>query len=166
MPLPNTTTVGRRRSRAQVETDRLAAYADGHPDATIAAHTETLAVRAEDPHLRGVAAAEGATPPSATVRRPRRRNEPRLPPMRRYDFDSPTHGVFELALYDQRIRTETYRHLWRMTTEERIAAMWRGDLSLAECLQWSSRYPDEVPRIGTEFAYIVMHTPEWLGEAA
>ena len=41
--------------------------------------------------------------------------------------------------------------------------MWRGELSLAECLRWSARYPDEVPLIDGEFAYIVMATPEWSG---
>lgn len=61
-------------------------------------------------------------------------------------------------------REQRFAHLWRMTRAERIAATWRGDLSLAECLAWSRRLPDEVPLIGKEIAYIVMHTPDWLGE--
>jgi hypothetical protein len=61
-------------------------------------------------------------------------------------------------------RERGFAHLWRMTRTERVAAMWRGDLSLAECLAWSRRLPDEVPLIGKEFAYIVMRTPDWLGD--
>lgn len=61
-------------------------------------------------------------------------------------------------------REQRFAHLWRMSKTERVAAMWRGELSLAECLAWSRRAPDEVPLIGREFAYIVMRTPEWLGD--
>ncbi len=86
----------------------------------------------------------------------------RLRPMRRYDFDNPATGVLETSLYDRRAKFEDFRHLWRMSADERVAAMWRGDLSLAECLAWSGRFPDEVPLIGNEFAYIVTSTPEWL----
>jgi hypothetical protein len=61
-------------------------------------------------------------------------------------------------------REQRFAHLWRMSRAERVAAMWRGELSLAECQAWSRRRPDEVPRIGREFAYIVMRTPDWLGD--
>lgn len=61
-------------------------------------------------------------------------------------------------------RERRFAHLWRMTPGERVAAMWRGELSLAECQAWSRRRAGEVPLIGNEFAYIVMHTPDWLGD--
>ena len=61
-------------------------------------------------------------------------------------------------------RERRFAHLWRMTAAERVAAMWRGELSLAECLAWSGRRPQEVPLIGNEFAYIVMRMPDWLGD--
>jgi hypothetical protein len=64
----------------------------------------------------------------------------------------------------RREREQRFAHLWRMTRAERVAAMWRGELSLPECLAWSARYPQEVPPIGKEFAFIVMRTPEWLGD--
>jgi hypothetical protein len=51
--------------------------------------------------------------------------------------------------------------LWAMTRDERIAAMWRGELSLHQLCQWSSRAQHEVPLLGGEFAWIVMRTPEW-----
>lgn len=76
------------------------------------------------------------------------------------------HSVSIVAAVDRARaeREQRFAHLWRMTTAERVAAMWRGDLSLAECLAWSRRLPDEVPLIGNEFAYIVMRTPDWLGD--
>lgn len=51
--------------------------------------------------------------------------------------------------------------LWAMTTQERVDAMWAGALTLSQLCQWSSRRPQEVPRLGDEFAWIVMQTPEW-----
>ena len=54
-----------------------------------------------------------------------------------------------------------YRALWAMTRGERIAAMWRGELSLRQLCQWSSRAHHEVPLLGGEFAWIAMRTPDW-----
>lgn len=54
-----------------------------------------------------------------------------------------------------------YRALWAMTRDERIAAMWQGDLTTRQLCQWSSRARHEVPLLGGEFAWIVMRTPEW-----
>ena len=55
--------------------------------------------------------------------------------------------------------------LWAMSSTERVAAMWRGDLTLYQLSRWSSRAQHEVPLLGGEFAWIVMRTPEW-AEAA
>ena len=55
--------------------------------------------------------------------------------------------------------------LWAMSPTERLAAMWRGDLTLYQLSRWSSRAQHEVPLLGGEFAWIVMRTPEW-AEAA
>ncbi len=62
-------------------------------------------------------------------------------------------------------REQRFARLWRMSPEERVTAMWRGELSLPECLAWSARHPEEVPLIGGEFAYIAMRTPDWHGDA-
>jgi hypothetical protein len=51
--------------------------------------------------------------------------------------------------------------LWTMTSQQRIDAMWAGTLTLSQLCEWSSRRPTEVPRLGGEFAWIVMRTPEW-----
>ncbi len=60
---------------------------------------------------------------------------------------------------------EEFHTLWAMTRDERIAAMWRGELTTRQLCQWSSRAQHEVPLLGGEFAWIVMRTPEW-AEAA
>lgn len=44
--------------------------------------------------------------------------------------------------------------LWAMTREQRVAAMWRGELTYRQCCAWSARAPHEVPRVNGEFAWI------------
>jgi hypothetical protein len=56
---------------------------------------------------------------------------------------------------------EEYRALWAMSRSERVAAMWREELSLRQLCQWSSRAQHEVPILAGEFAWIVMRTPDW-----
>jgi hypothetical protein len=51
--------------------------------------------------------------------------------------------------------------LWAMRLPERIQAMYDGQLSLAQLTHWSSHRPDQVPRIGGEFAYLAMREPAW-----
>lgn len=58
-------------------------------------------------------------------------------------------------------RQRQLESLWAMSADERVAAMWRGDLTLFQLTCWSSRAQHEVPLLGGEFAYIVMRTPEW-----
>jgi hypothetical protein len=58
-------------------------------------------------------------------------------------------------------REQQLAALWAMRPAERVAAMWRGDLTLYQLARWSSRAQHEVPLLGGEFAWIVMRTPEW-----
>ena len=53
--------------------------------------------------------------------------------------------------------------LWAMSVEERVAAMRRGTLSLAQLTEWSSSCPHEVPLLGGEFEYIARFDPGFLG---
>lgn len=57
-------------------------------------------------------------------------------------------------------RREGSRALWAMTPEQRTVAMWAGELNRDQLYEWAKRAPDEVPRIGGEFAFIAIHTPE------
>jgi hypothetical protein len=56
---------------------------------------------------------------------------------------------------------DAYRALWAMTRDERIAAMWRGELSTRQLCQWSSRAQHEVPLLAGELAWIAMRRPDW-----
>jgi hypothetical protein len=56
---------------------------------------------------------------------------------------------------------DAYSALWAMNRDERIAAMWRGELTLRQLCKWSSRAQHEVPLLGGEFAWIAMRTPDW-----
>ena len=58
-------------------------------------------------------------------------------------------------------RPDAYSALWAMSSDERIAAMWRGELTTRQLCQWSSRAQHEVPLLGGEFAWIAMRTPDW-----
>jgi hypothetical protein len=55
--------------------------------------------------------------------------------------------------------------LWDMTREERLKAFYAGRLTFGQCLEWSRRAQDEVPRAPDgEFLYIACRSPEWLGD--
>jgi hypothetical protein len=57
-------------------------------------------------------------------------------------------------------RRERREWLWRMTAQQRVAAMYAGELSLADCLAWGARCPNEPPTINGEWAFIATRTPE------
>ncbi len=50
--------------------------------------------------------------------------------------------------------------LWRMTPNERTAAMRRGSLSMEQCCAWAGRYPRQVPLINGEFEFLAAYMPE------
>jgi hypothetical protein len=54
-----------------------------------------------------------------------------------------------------------FEKLWAMTAAQRIAAMWKRELSLAQLSEWTKKNPNEVPTLGGEFAWIVQLMPEW-----
>ena len=56
-------------------------------------------------------------------------------------------------------RRDEVGRLWAMTAAERVAAMWRGELTRYQLAKWTSRARHEVPLLGNEFAWIAMRTP-------
>ena len=50
--------------------------------------------------------------------------------------------------------------LWTMTPEQRVEAMWAGELNRYQLYEWAKRAPHEVPKINKEFAFIALLTPE------
>lgn len=63
---------------------------------------------------------------------------------------------------DLRARDARLRSLWQMTPAQRLTAMRRGELTLAQCSAWAARYPEQVPLVNGEFEYLAMFTPEAL----
>ena len=57
-------------------------------------------------------------------------------------------------------RYELSRALWAMSAAEREAAMWRGELTPAQLMEWARCAPWEVPTINGEWAFIAASTPE------
>ena len=74
--------------------------------------------------------------------------------------------LIDAATAAAKTRAARHERLWAMTREQRIAAFWRGELTFGDCQAWSRRYPDEPPTGPCgEYLYILVTTPEWLGEA-
>jgi hypothetical protein len=72
-----------------------------------------------------------------------------------------THTTFfEAVVRMSAERAARLEALWRMTPNERNAAMRRGDLSMEQCCAWAARYPHQVPLINGEFEFLAAHTPE------
>lgn len=57
-------------------------------------------------------------------------------------------------------RKERSDELWRMSPEERVAAMRRGELARWQLYEWAARRPREVPLLNDEFEFIALYTPE------
>lgn len=81
--------------------------------------------------------------------------------MRRQPTPSVSRTALALNIPIGEARDQQLDALWAMSAAERVAAMWRGDLTLYQLSRWSSRAQQEVPLLGGEFAWIVMRTPEW-----
>ena len=71
-------------------------------------------------------------------------------------------AAFEADLAREARRQEALEALWRMSADERVAAMRRGELSLDQLCAWSRRRPHEVPKIGGEFEWIVVATVDYI----
>ena len=74
---------------------------------------------------------------------------------------SATTPMVAQALQAAEARRARHAHVWRMTAAERVAAMYRGELTLGDCLHWAARAPHEVPLLGGEYAFIAIRTPEY-----
>jgi hypothetical protein len=63
-------------------------------------------------------------------------------------------------LVEDPTRTEQREALWRMSPAERVAAMYRGDLTLFQRLAWAARYPEQVPTLNGEWWFTAIRTPD------
>ncbi len=59
------------------------------------------------------------------------------------------------------------RRFWSMTPDQRVAAFYRGEMNLRDCLAWARRYPHEPPLAADgEYLFIAVKTPEWADEVS
>lgn len=110
--------------------------------------------------------------PDTSINRPRRPRHPRpsrdraatrdtIAQRARRTAGTPTANLARRALAPTPSSPEQLTALWAMTPGERVDAMWRDQLTLAQLTRWSSRRPAEVPLIAGEFAWIIIRTPAW-----
>jgi hypothetical protein len=57
-------------------------------------------------------------------------------------------------------RRERSQALWKLSADERVAAMWRNELTWGQLYEWASKAGHEVPLIDGELAFIAAYTPE------
>lgn len=57
-------------------------------------------------------------------------------------------------------KQERSQALWKMTADERVTAMRRGELTWGQLYEWASRAGHEVPMLNGEYEFIAAYTPE------
>ncbi len=57
-------------------------------------------------------------------------------------------------------KQEGSQALWKMTAQQRVAAMRRGGLTWDQLCEWASKARHEVPLLNDEFEFIAVLTPE------
>ena len=57
-------------------------------------------------------------------------------------------------------KLERSNALWKMSADERVAAILRDELTWGQLYEWASRARYEVPLLNGEFEFIAAHTPE------
>ncbi len=68
--------------------------------------------------------------------------------------------LFESWMSERAPHEARLRALWAMTPAERVAAMYRGDLTYPQLSAWAAARPDEVPLLDGEFWFIAVDTVE------
>ncbi len=72
----------------------------------------------------------------------------RMPPAPRWPVDPPP-------------LEEQFAALFSMTPAERVAAMYRGELTYTQLCKWAARYPSELALVDGEFVFIAAQLPDY-----
>jgi len=86
-------------------------------------------------------------------------------PQTDYTYD-PGHGLRASMTEGVEARRARLRPIWEMSPAQRVAAMYRGELTIEQACAWAARYPDQVPAVNGdsiirgEFAFIAATMPE------
>jgi hypothetical protein len=57
-------------------------------------------------------------------------------------------------------RKERSEALWKLSAEERVAAMRRGELTWGQLCEWANKARSEVPLLNGEYEFIAARSPE------
>jgi hypothetical protein len=57
-------------------------------------------------------------------------------------------------------KRERSQALWKMSADERVSAMRRGELTWGQLCEWAIKARHEVPLINGEYEFIAAYTPE------
>jgi hypothetical protein len=79
---------------------------------------------------------------------------------RRTDMGDMREDMMESLARQRASRKERSQALWKMSADERVAAMHRGELTWGQLFEWARGAKHEVPLIDGEFAFIAAYTPE------
>lgn len=72
----------------------------------------------------------------------------------------PDHGLWQSMTSAVDAHRARLRPMWEMTPAQRVAALYRGDLTFAQALAWAARHPEQVPTTNGEHTIIAAFTPE------
>lgn len=68
--------------------------------------------------------------------------------------------LFESWMRERAPHAARVRALWTMTPAQRVAAMYRRELTYGQLAAWAASRPHEVPLLDGEFWFIAVSTPE------
>jgi hypothetical protein len=81
-------------------------------------------------------------------------------PLKEDEMSDMREDMLERLALQRTSRRERSQALWKMSREERVAAMHRGELTWGQLYEWASRAGHEVPRLNGEYWFIAAKTPK------
>lgn len=75
-------------------------------------------------------------------------------------LDDQPSALYESWIRERAPREARMRALWTMTQAQRVAAMYRGELTYPQLAAWAAARPDEAPLLDGEFWFIAIHSAD------
>jgi hypothetical protein len=74
------------------------------------------------------------------------------------ELDGPGNALYESWVAERAPHAARIRLLWAMTPAQRVAAMYRRELTYGQLAAWAAARPHEVPLLDGEFWFIAVDT--------
>lgn len=74
--------------------------------------------------------------------------------------DDRSGSLYESWIRDRAPHEARLRALWAMTPAQRVAAMYRGELTYPQLTAWAAARPDKVPLLDGEFWFIAIRSAD------